>query len=432
MKPKPRPPRKPRSRVASACGWCGSWATKDRTRRPLTRLPTTAPPPTPSLTAPSRARRRCQALLCRSPPLCCRPGFGCDARTMQYPDGVSDISDPRGDLQWGTIPGLVEDAAARFGGAEAIVDVHGPGGTTVRLTFDQLADEVASASRAIVANGIDRGDRVAIWAPNCVEWVDRCSGCPRRRCFAGPAQHPVQGGRSRLHPARRPGRAYCSLSRDSWATTIRPCSTKRWRAATRFPISSGWSSSARATTAPPAHGQGRPGGDLGCLPPGGGRVLGRRGRRPHRLHHAGRPLRSGVHLGDHWAAQGGHDHPRSDTAHLCHMVRGSRVAPGRPLSHRQSLLPYLRLQSRHPGLPDDRGHHGARARLRRGPGPPTHRGGAHHRCCPGHPPSSSRCSTTPNARASTCPRSGWWSPGRPPCPSRWCGRCGRTWASRRY
>ncbi len=90
---------------------------------------------------------------------------------MHYPDGVSDISDPRGDLQWGTIPGLVEDAAARFGEAEAIVDVHGPGGTTVRLTFDRLADEVASASRAIVANGIDRGDRVAIWAPNCAEWV---------------------------------------------------------------------------------------------------------------------------------------------------------------------------------------------------------------------------------------------------------------------
>ena len=30
---------------------------------------------------------------------------------------------------------------------------------------------MASATRAIVANGIDRGDRVAIWAPNCAEWV---------------------------------------------------------------------------------------------------------------------------------------------------------------------------------------------------------------------------------------------------------------------
>jgi acyl-CoA synthetase (AMP-forming)/AMP-acid ligase II len=90
---------------------------------------------------------------------------------MHYPDGVSEVTDPRGDLQWGTIPGLVEDAAARFGELEAVVDVHGSDGTTVRLTFDQLADEVASATRAIVANGIERGDRVAIWAPNCAEWI---------------------------------------------------------------------------------------------------------------------------------------------------------------------------------------------------------------------------------------------------------------------
>lgn len=90
---------------------------------------------------------------------------------MHYPDGVSDVTDPRGDLQWGTIPGLVEDAAARFGDAEAIVDHHGPCGTTTRWSFDRLAEEVAAATRAIVANGIDRGDRVAIWAPNCAEWV---------------------------------------------------------------------------------------------------------------------------------------------------------------------------------------------------------------------------------------------------------------------
>src|SRR5208283_6148467 len=40
-----------------------------------------------------------------------------------------------------------------------------------RLTFDQLAEDVAVATRAILSNGIERGDRVAIWAPNCAEWV---------------------------------------------------------------------------------------------------------------------------------------------------------------------------------------------------------------------------------------------------------------------
>jgi acyl-CoA synthetase (AMP-forming)/AMP-acid ligase II len=90
---------------------------------------------------------------------------------MQYSDGVSDVTDPRGDLEWGTVPGLVQDAAARFGEAEALVDRNGPGGTTTRWSFDRLAEEVATATRAVVAHGIEPGDRVAVWAPNCAEWV---------------------------------------------------------------------------------------------------------------------------------------------------------------------------------------------------------------------------------------------------------------------
>jgi len=90
---------------------------------------------------------------------------------LHYPDGVSDVTDPRGDLEWGTLPGLVQDAAARFGEAEAVVDLHGPGGTTTRWSFDRLAEEVATATRAVVAHGIEPGDRVAVWAPNCAEWV---------------------------------------------------------------------------------------------------------------------------------------------------------------------------------------------------------------------------------------------------------------------
>jgi acyl-CoA synthetase (AMP-forming)/AMP-acid ligase II len=90
---------------------------------------------------------------------------------MHYPDGVSDVTDPRGDLVWATLPGLVQDAAARFGGAEAVVDRNGPGGTTTRWSFEGLAEEVATATRAVMANGIEPGDRVAVWAPNCAEWI---------------------------------------------------------------------------------------------------------------------------------------------------------------------------------------------------------------------------------------------------------------------
>jgi HIP---CoA ligase len=71
----------------------------------------------------------------------------------------------RGDLEWGSVPGLVRSAAERFGDREAIVD-----GDT-RLSFAQLADAGRQAAEALVASGIDKGDRVSIWAPNIAEWV---------------------------------------------------------------------------------------------------------------------------------------------------------------------------------------------------------------------------------------------------------------------
>jgi acyl-CoA synthetase (AMP-forming)/AMP-acid ligase II len=75
----------------------------------------------------------------------------------------------RGDLEWGSIPGLVRAAAARHGDAEALVD--GSGSSTARLSFRDLAAAAAEAGRAFVAAGIEPGDRVAIWSPNIAEWV---------------------------------------------------------------------------------------------------------------------------------------------------------------------------------------------------------------------------------------------------------------------
>jgi acyl-CoA synthetase (AMP-forming)/AMP-acid ligase II len=64
-----------------------------------------------------------------------------------------------------TIPGIVTRAASRFGTREALVDER------ARLTFAQLADSAGQSARALIASGIRPGDRVAIWAPNCTEWV---------------------------------------------------------------------------------------------------------------------------------------------------------------------------------------------------------------------------------------------------------------------
>ena len=64
-----------------------------------------------------------------------------------------------------SIPALAQWAAARYGDAEAVVD-----GTT-RLTFRELAALARRATRGAIAQGIEPGDRVAIWAPNSWEWI---------------------------------------------------------------------------------------------------------------------------------------------------------------------------------------------------------------------------------------------------------------------
>src|SRR5262245_30152989 len=64
-----------------------------------------------------------------------------------------------------TIPRLALAAAERFGDSAAVED----GG--VRLTFAELSAASLRATRAFLASGIRRGDRVAIWAPNLHEWI---------------------------------------------------------------------------------------------------------------------------------------------------------------------------------------------------------------------------------------------------------------------
>jgi len=68
-----------------------------------------------------------------------------------------------------TIPKLVRAAAQRYGDATAIEDTDEEG--TVRFSFRELETESLRAARAFIAQGVERGDRVAIWAPNLHEWI---------------------------------------------------------------------------------------------------------------------------------------------------------------------------------------------------------------------------------------------------------------------
>jgi HIP---CoA ligase len=70
----------------------------------------------------------------------------------------------RGDLLWATIPEMAADAASRFGSAEAVLD----GGR--RVAFTELVADFRRVTAALMACGIEAGDRVAVWAPNRYEW----------------------------------------------------------------------------------------------------------------------------------------------------------------------------------------------------------------------------------------------------------------------
>ena len=64
-----------------------------------------------------------------------------------------------------TIPAVLARAVEQFGDLEALVDER------ARLTYTELADAAARAARALIASGIEPGDRVSIWAPNTTDWA---------------------------------------------------------------------------------------------------------------------------------------------------------------------------------------------------------------------------------------------------------------------
>ncbi|MFI6729015.1 FadD3 family acyl-CoA ligase [Streptomyces atratus] len=71
----------------------------------------------------------------------------------------------RGDEEWGSIPKLIRAAARRYGDREAVVE-----GRT-RISYAELGDRVERAAAACMASGVEPGDRVAIWAPNTLDWI---------------------------------------------------------------------------------------------------------------------------------------------------------------------------------------------------------------------------------------------------------------------
>lgn len=77
--------------------------------------------------------------------------------------GTSSI--PGFDPDHGSIPQLIRASTRHFADHDAIRD----GDTT--LTYRELGEQVDQAARAMIAAGVEPGDTVAVWAPNCWQWV---------------------------------------------------------------------------------------------------------------------------------------------------------------------------------------------------------------------------------------------------------------------
>lgn len=81
---------------------------------------------------------------------------------LSYTHGVSNLP-----LIGKTIGAMLDDVAAEFADNEALVSVF----EERRLTYAELREESDRCARALMAAGVEKGDRVAIWATNCIAWV---------------------------------------------------------------------------------------------------------------------------------------------------------------------------------------------------------------------------------------------------------------------
>ena len=66
-----------------------------------------------------------------------------------------------------TIGDALENAAAQWGANLALVSRH----QGIRWTWTELNAQVDRIAAGLLAQGVAKGDRVGIWAPNCAEWT---------------------------------------------------------------------------------------------------------------------------------------------------------------------------------------------------------------------------------------------------------------------
>src|ERR1700722_11303322 len=66
-----------------------------------------------------------------------------------------------------TIGQAVDDAAERWGDADALVSAA----QRIRWSGRELAFRADAMAAGFLALGLEPGDRIGIWSPNCAEWA---------------------------------------------------------------------------------------------------------------------------------------------------------------------------------------------------------------------------------------------------------------------
>jgi fatty-acyl-CoA synthase len=66
-----------------------------------------------------------------------------------------------------TMGANLERTAAQFADRDALVSCH----QERRYTYAELNDAVDELARGLLATGIQVGDRLGLWSPNCAEWT---------------------------------------------------------------------------------------------------------------------------------------------------------------------------------------------------------------------------------------------------------------------
>src|SRR6185436_17831343 len=82
--------------------------------------------------------------------------------TLSYVHGASETP-----LLGETLGACLDRVAASYGESDALISCH----QGLRYTYRELHRTVETVARGFMSIGVQRGDRVGVWSPNCAEWM---------------------------------------------------------------------------------------------------------------------------------------------------------------------------------------------------------------------------------------------------------------------